>query len=165
MSVPRLFGRLGHGWQLSTKAGLLRTELPSQAPIVDAITQTDATPLVPLPRRALLYLPGNDERKVGCIMRSLQLMLKAAKAASLQVDCVCLDCEDSVALSKKEEARKTISKILSTNQFQSRDVAVRINPPRTDLAAADLTSLFSFPKLPDTLVVPKVNEPADLEWV
>ena len=155
MSV-RLFGR-----QLSTKAGLLRTELPS----VDTITQNSTTPLASLPRRALLYLPGNDERKVSGIRRSLQLILKAAKAASLQVDCVCLDCEDSVALSKKEEARKTISKILSTNQFQSRDVAVRINPPRTDLAAADLTALFSFPKLPNTLVVPKVNEPADLEWV
>lgn len=41
-----------------------------------------------VPRRAVLYCPGNDERKLR-------------KLASLDVDCVVLDCEDGVALSKK----------------------------------------------------------------
>ncbi|CAB1459080.1 unnamed protein product [Pleuronectes platessa] len=41
-----------------------------------------------IPRRAVLYCPGNDERKLR-------------KLASLDVDCVVLDCEDGVALSKK----------------------------------------------------------------
>lgn len=41
-----------------------------------------------IPRRAVLYCPGNDERKLK-------------KLASLDVDCAVLDCEDGVALSKK----------------------------------------------------------------
>ncbi|XP_072252711.1 citramalyl-CoA lyase, mitochondrial isoform X2 [Leuresthes tenuis] len=41
-----------------------------------------------IPRRAVLYCPGNDERKLK-------------KLASLDVDCAVLDCEDGVALTKK----------------------------------------------------------------
>ncbi|KAM7380263.1 hypothetical protein PAMP_003575 [Pampus punctatissimus] len=41
-----------------------------------------------IPRRAVLYCPGNDERKLR-------------KLASLDVDCAVFDCEDGVALSKK----------------------------------------------------------------
>lgn len=41
-----------------------------------------------IPRRAVLYCPGNDERKLR-------------KLATLDVDCAVLDCEDGVALSKK----------------------------------------------------------------
>ncbi|KAM8858051.1 citramalyl-CoA lyase, mitochondrial isoform 5-T5 [Synchiropus picturatus] len=41
-----------------------------------------------IPRRAVLYCPGNDERKLK-------------KLSSLDVDCAVLDCEDGVALSKK----------------------------------------------------------------
>ncbi|MGH0157905.1 UNVERIFIED_CONTAM: hypothetical protein FKN15_051637 [Acipenser sinensis] len=41
-----------------------------------------------IPRRAVLYVPGNDERKLR-------------KLASLNVDCAVFDCEDGVALSKK----------------------------------------------------------------
>lgn len=43
-----------------------------------------------VPRRAVLYCPGNDERKLR-------------KLATLDVDCAVLDCEDGVALSKKVE--------------------------------------------------------------
>ncbi|CAL8320177.1 unnamed protein product [Merluccius merluccius] len=39
-------------------------------------------------RRAVLYCPGNDRRKLE-------------KLATLDVDCAVLDCEDGVALSKK----------------------------------------------------------------
>ena len=40
------------------------------------------------PRRSLLYIPGNDERKIK-------------KAASLNADIVVLDCEDGVAVNRK----------------------------------------------------------------
>ena len=40
------------------------------------------------PRRSLLYVPGNEEKKVR-------------KAASLPADVVVLDCEDGVAISMK----------------------------------------------------------------
>jgi len=40
------------------------------------------------PRRAVLYVPGNDDKKI-------------AKSLNLKVDCVALDCEDGVAISRK----------------------------------------------------------------
>lgn len=40
------------------------------------------------PRRAMLYVPGDDERKVK-------------KVSSLNVDCAVMDCEDGVALNRK----------------------------------------------------------------
>ncbi|XP_056637510.1 citramalyl-CoA lyase, mitochondrial-like isoform X2 [Diorhabda sublineata] len=40
------------------------------------------------PRRAILYVPGNDLKKIN-------------KIQSLTIDCVALDCEDGVALNKK----------------------------------------------------------------
>ena len=39
-------------------------------------------------RRSLMYVPGNDERKIS-------------KIPVLGADCICLDCEDGVALNKK----------------------------------------------------------------
>lgn len=45
-----------------------------------------------VPRRALMYVPASEEKKL-------------AKISSLQADCIVLDCEDGVALSKKTEAR------------------------------------------------------------
>ena len=41
-----------------------------------------------MPRRAALYVPGNDERKLK-------------KIEGLDVDCVVMDCEDGVALNRK----------------------------------------------------------------
>ncbi|XP_015459443.3 citramalyl-CoA lyase, mitochondrial isoform X3 [Astyanax mexicanus] len=49
---------------------------------------TPGTSLKYIPRRAVLYVPGNDERKLR-------------KLTSLDVDCAVLDCEDGVALNKK----------------------------------------------------------------
>ncbi|GAA6072399.1 citramalyl-CoA lyase, mitochondrial, partial [Tachysurus ichikawai] len=49
---------------------------------------TSGTSLKYIPRRAVLYVPGNDERKLR-------------KLTSLNVDCAVLDCEDGVALNKK----------------------------------------------------------------
>lgn len=49
---------------------------------------TTGTSLKYIPRRAVLYVPGNDERKLRKLM-------------SLDVDCAVLDCEDGVALNKK----------------------------------------------------------------
>lgn len=41
-----------------------------------------------VPRRAMLYVPGNDERKLK-------------KIPMLDLDCVVMDCEDGVALNRK----------------------------------------------------------------
>ena len=56
------------------------------------------------PRRSLMYVPGNDERKV-------------AKIPVLGADCVCLDCEDGVAINKKEAARENIRRLLDSQSI------------------------------------------------
>ena len=56
------------------------------------------------PRRSLMYVPGNDARKV-------------AKIPSLGSDCVCLDCEDGVAVNMKQAARDNIRNILDTQNI------------------------------------------------
>lgn len=56
-------------------------------------------------------------------------VIQAAKAAELDVDCVCLDCEDAVAINRKAAARESIVELLQTVDFGRSDVAVRINSP------------------------------------
>lgn len=65
------------------------------AAYVYAIVSDVATKSVYRPRRALLYMPGSNPKML-------------TKAASLQVDSVCMDLEDAVAPNKKVEARANI---------------------------------------------------------
>ena len=76
-------------------------------------------------RRALLYMPGDDERKIR-------------KAATLDVDCVCLDMEDGVALSRKADARALIPQMLAELDFGRAERLVRINPIGSGMEAEDL---------------------------
>lgn len=101
-------------------------------------------------RRALLYMPGNDRHKIE-------------KAISLQVDSVCMDLEDSVAFSRKEEARATIVSALAELDFGASERLVRINPVDSALAEADLNVVLS--AHPAGIVVPKVASAVSLRWV
>jgi citrate lyase beta subunit len=102
------------------------------------------------PRRALLYVPGDDRRK-------------AQKAAGLGADCVCLDLEDGVALNRRAEARAAVAETLLALDFGGAERLVRINPVASGMAEADLAAIL--PARPDGLVVPKVTGPEDLQWV
>ena len=55
-------------------------------------------------RRALLYVPGDDLRKLQ-------------KAATLGADSVCMDIEDGVAINRKAAARETIAEALQRIDF------------------------------------------------
>lgn len=93
-------------------------------------------------RRALLYMPGDDRRKIE-------------KATTLGVDCICMDMEDGVALAHKTEARAVIAQAMKELDFGSSERCIRINSfgsgfEKFDLAAAVATN-------PDTIVVPKVE--------
>ena len=65
-------------------------------------------------RRALLYMPGDDRHKIE-------------KALTLDVDCVCMDMEDGVALNRKAEARRTIAAALRKLGFGRSEKLARIN--------------------------------------
>ena len=101
------------------------------------------------PRRALLYVPGT----------SMKMM---TKAAGLEVDSVCLDLEDAVALGQKEEARGLVAQALAELDFGRTERCVRINEAGSDLARADLEAIL--PLHPDAIILPKVDSPDALLW-
>uniref|UniRef100_UPI00398F5281 citramalyl-CoA lyase, mitochondrial isoform X1 n=2 Tax=Pristiophorus japonicus TaxID=55135 RepID=UPI00398F5281 len=104
-----------------------------------------------VPRRAVLYVPGNDERKLH-------------KITSLRVDCAVLDCEDGVALNKKEEARLTIATVLARPYVGRTDLCVRINSVSSGLAELDMEVILQSKDLPPTLMLPKVESIEEIKW-
>lgn len=99
------------------------------------------------PRRALLYVPGSDWRKIE-------------KAAGLGADCVCIDLEDGVAPDKKGEARQLATRALGELNFGRSERLVRINAVGSGLELEDLEAVL--PAKPDGIVLPKA---ADAEQV
>jgi citrate lyase beta subunit len=93
-------------------------------------------------RRALLFMPGDDRRKIE-------------KGASLGVDSIIMDLEDGVALNNKPAARATIAAALREVNFGRTERLVRINPVGGGLEADDLAA--TLPARPDGYVLPKVE--------
>jgi citrate lyase beta subunit len=87
-------------------------------------------------------MPGDDRRKIE-------------KSTTLGVDCVCMDMEDGVAISRKQEARAVIAQAMKELDFGSSERCIRINSfgsgfEKFDLAAAVAAN-------PDAIVVPKAE--------
>lgn len=106
-----------------------------------------------IPRRAVLYVPGSDERKLK-------------KIPSLGADCIVMDCEDGVALSKKAAARSTIHRVLDKQEidFMGKDCSVRFNSADSGLCELDMVEVLSAAHLPTTVHLPKVELPEQLDW-
>ena len=100
-------------------------------------------------RRAILYVPGDDLKKIH-------------KAATLRVDCVCLDMEDGVALNHKEQARSTVLEALHSIEFPDSEKLVRINPAASGLQEEDLRQAVL--GRPDGIIIPKVETAETIEW-
>jgi citrate lyase beta subunit len=90
-------------------------------------------------------------------------MYKIRKAATLGVDCICMDIEDGVALNRKVEARANIVNALQGLDFGRSERLVRINAIGTGIAKDDLQLVL--PAWPDGIVVPKVDDPDQVRWV
>ena len=101
-------------------------------------------------RRALMYVPGDDMHKIE-------------KAAALGADTLMLDIEDGVALGRKDAAAETIARALTSVNFGRSERLVRINPVRENRGERDLEIIL--PSLPDGIVLPKVENAADLDLV
>ena len=93
-------------------------------------------------RRALLYMPGDDRRKIE-------------KATTLGVDCVCMDMEDGVAITRKTEARAVIAEAMKELDFGSSERCIRINSVGSGFEKFDLAAAVA--ANPDSIVVPKVE--------
>ena len=101
-------------------------------------------------RRGFLYVPGCDLHKID-------------KATNLDVDTICLDLEDGVALNRKAEARATIAEVLGRLNFGRSEHLVRINPVGSGLEEEDISTIL--PPRPDGVVVPKVIGIDEIHWV
>ena len=102
------------------------------------------------PRRALLYMPGDDRRKIE-------------KATTLGVDSICMDMEDGVAANKKAEARAVIALAMKDLDFGNSERCIRINSIGSGIEKRDLVAALA--TNPDAIVVPKVESAEQVKWV
>jgi len=100
-------------------------------------------------RRALLYMPGDDWKKI-------------TKAITLGVDSICMDMEDGVAITKKEEARIVIARALQELDFESSEKLARVNSVGSGLENDDIAAVL--PYHPDGIVIPKVENLEQIRW-
>lgn len=101
-------------------------------------------------RRALLFIPGDDRRKIE-------------KGAGSGVDAVVLDCEDGVAANRKAEARATIAAALREVDFGRSERIVRVNPFSTHLTHDEIAAIL--PAQPDAILLPKVESASDIHLI
>jgi citrate lyase beta subunit len=100
-------------------------------------------------RRALLYVPGDDRHKIE-------------KAIRLNVDCICMDMEDGVALNRKAEARQTIAQELRELDFGRSEKLARINAVGSGMEKDDIEAVLHHH--PDGIVIPKIESPEQIQW-
>ncbi|MGO1766176.1 hypothetical protein CAP48_02335 [Advenella sp. S44] len=93
--------------------------------------------------RSVLYVPGINEKAMR-------------KAATLAVDAVVFDLEDSVLYEGKAQARDTLSRFLKNHrdELHGKYVVVRINGRDTEFWDADLNMVKTV--RPDAVLLPKV---------
>jgi citrate lyase beta subunit len=101
-------------------------------------------------RRALLYMPGDDRRKIE-------------KATTLGVDCICMDLEDGTAFNKKAEARAVIARAMRELDFGASERCIRINSIGSGFEKDDLAAALA--TIPDAIVVPKIETAEQVRWV
>jgi citrate lyase beta subunit len=102
------------------------------------------------PRRALLYMPGDSQRKIE-------------KALTLKSDSICMDLEDGVAAGQKAAARSIVRQALTTLNFGRSERLVRINSVGSGYEAADLAETIA--GRPDGIVLPKVVSAGAVRWL
>jgi citrate lyase beta subunit len=95
-------------------------------------------------------MPGDDLHKIQ-------------KATTLDVDCICMDMEDGVALNRKGEARQTVAEALRSLDFKRSERLARINAVGSGLEDLDLQAVL--PAHPAGIVIPKVENAAQIQSI
>lgn len=101
-------------------------------------------------RRSLLFTPGDRPE-----------MLR--KATGTKADVLVFDLEDAVSPARKDEARDSVRSVLADPDFNPEaEVCVRVNPT-TVAADEDLDGVLSPDARLDSVMLPKVDGPDDIE--
>jgi citrate lyase subunit beta / citryl-CoA lyase len=85
------------------------------------------------------------------------------KAAQCGADVIHIELEDGVAQNQKPAAREAALRALQEIDWNGREVWVRINPPSSVEALADIEALIA--GAPHAVLIPKVSEPAEMTHI
>ncbi|MET0802064.1 MAG: CoA ester lyase [Actinomycetota bacterium] len=103
--------------------------------------------------RSELAVPGTNDRAIE-------------KAPTLGADVVFLDLEDAVAPDEKERARANVIEALGARDWSECSISVRINGLDTHWCYRDVVDVVEARgDVLETLLVPKVGAPSDVEFV
>jgi len=96
--------------------------------------------------RSVLYVPAINEKAMR-------------KAATLPVDAVIFDLEDSISPAKKEAARASLSRFLAEERhsLEGKYLVIRVNASNTDYWNDDVALVAELS--PDAVLLPKVTSP------
>jgi citrate lyase beta subunit len=104
-------------------------------------------------RRSIISVPANREKMVN-------------KAFSLDADVIMLDLEDSVPIDEKDGARKRAVATFREQDWTGKVRSCRINAMDTPFAYRDIIDIVEEAgEYIDTIVVPKVNDPAEIKAI
>jgi citrate lyase beta subunit len=103
-------------------------------------------------RRSLLFVPAIRPDRYP-------------KALATGADAICIDLEDGVSFSDKDEARQSALKFFTNRPKVRAEVSLRINDPKTDIGQLDLDAILQSGIQPDALVLPKCEGPDDIRAV
>ena len=98
-------------------------------------------------RRSVLYVPAINDKAL-------------AKLPSLASDCVVIDLEDSVAPSRKAEARIAVMRFFQSRVPDGKEVVIRINALSSEWGMSDLEMARQC--RPDAILLPKVETARDV---
>lgn len=102
------------------------------------------------PRRSCLYMPGTNSRALN-------------KARTLDADVIIMDLEDAVAPDSKPLAREQVMAAVAEGGYGHREVWIRINALASPWGSDDLSMAIA--AQPDGIVLPKVEEPDDIQVI
>ena len=100
-------------------------------------------------RRSLLFVPAVRPDRFP-------------KALATGTDAVCIDLEDGVSFTEKDEAREAALALFANQPPCDAEVSLRINDPTQELGQRDLDAIVRSGIRPDAIMVPKVAGPDDV---
>jgi len=104
------------------------------------------------PRRSLLFVPGLRPDRF-------------AKALDSGADIVCVDMEDAVARSRKDEGRALTLPLFKTNTHPRVEQMVRINGLSTPDGLKDLTAIIESDAPPPAIMIPKIRSAEEVQLI
>ena len=104
------------------------------------------------PRRSLLFVPGLRPDMY-------------AKALNSGADIVCIDMEDAVARSRKDEGRALTLPLFENKTHPHVEQMVRINGLSTPDGLKDLTAIIESHAPPPAIMIPKIKSPEEVQLI